>query len=98
MTIIELSQAYHTIHANRIDLDRRITALPNTDILGKDRLLLEMQFVLANLVNTERLLASTHATDMSEVRAKAEVLILTNDLDAITALALSLAKDVVRIA
>jgi hypothetical protein len=94
--VSELSSAYHTSNDERIDLDRRISELPNDDIAGRDMLLVEMHSVVSHLIDTERQLAATRATDLAELRAKAEVIITANR-DNISALALSLAEDVVTI-
>jgi hypothetical protein len=95
-SVLELSSAYHTFNDVRIDLDGRISAQPDNDIAGRDVLLIEMESVMLNLIDTERQLAATRATDLAGLRAKAEVVIMAHRDDT-SALALSLAEDVVTI-
>jgi hypothetical protein len=95
-SLLELSSAYHTFNDERIDLDRRISALPEDDIAGRDVLLVEMDSVVLHLIDTERQLAATRAADSAGLRAKAEVIIMAHRDDT-SALALSLAEDVVTI-
>jgi hypothetical protein len=52
-----------------------------------------MKAVMSHLIETERQLAATRATDLAGLRAKAEVVIMAHRDDT-SALALSLAKDV----
>jgi chlorite dismutase len=92
-SVVELSSVYHTFNDERINLDRRISALPDDDISGRDVLLVEMESVMSHLLDTERQLAATRATDLAGLRAKAEVVIMAHRDDT-SALALSLAKDV----
>jgi hypothetical protein len=94
--VSELSSAYHTFNDERIDLDRRISELPDNDISARDMLLVEMDSVVSLLIDTERKLAATRATDLAGLRAKAEVIIMAHREDT-SALALSLAEDVMTI-
>jgi hypothetical protein len=95
-SVSELSSAYHAFNDVRIDLDRRISMLPDHDIAGRDVLLIEMESVVSHLIDTERQLAATRATSPGGLRAKAEVVIVAYRDDT-SALALSLAEDVVTI-
>ena len=73
-SVSELSSAYHAFNDERIDLDRRISVLPDDDIAGRDMLLIEMESVVSHLIDTERQLAATPATSLGGLRAKAEVI------------------------
>jgi hypothetical protein len=95
-SVSELSSAYQAFNDERIDLDRRISTLPDADIAGRDVLLAGMDSVVLHLVEAERQLAATPAADSAGLRAKAEVIIMAHRDDA-SALALSLAEDVVAI-
>ena len=92
-SVLELSSVYHSFDDERIDLNRRISALPDDDIAGRDVLFVEMAAVMSHLIETGRQLAATRATDLAGLRAKAAVVIMAHRDDT-SALALSLAEDV----
>jgi hypothetical protein len=96
-SLTELASVYHTYDTARITLDRQITA--SNDIAGKDMLMDEIASVLEKLDSTEHDLAAMLATDIQDLRAKAEVVVaIAAHRDEPSALALSLAEDVLTIA
>lgn len=102
MTVSELASDYLVLNAKRQDLDRRINALPNDDITGKDVLMDEMATVLNDLGNVALQLTAAEATNVEEMRAKATVVIDLRDFETMAesaaALGVSLAKDMVKLA
>jgi hypothetical protein len=100
---IELCESYRALHDMRIDIDNRLMALPADDE-ARDSLWQELETVIGRLSELATRLAATPAPEASVVRAKASVLSLilgSGDSDPqatapeVTALALSLAHDVV---
>jgi len=100
---IELYETYRALNDVRIDIDRRLMALPADDV-RRDTLWQELETVIGRQSDLATRLAATPATEASVVRAKASVLSLilsTGDPDPkatapeVTTLALSLAHDVV---
>jgi hypothetical protein len=100
---IELGDTYRALNDLRIDIDRRLMALPADDE-GRDTLWQELETVIGRQSDLATRLAAAPATEAAVVRAKAAVLSLilsTGDTDLkasapeVTALALSLADDVV---
>ncbi len=100
---LELCDTFRALNDMRIDIDRRLMALPADDE-GRDALWQELETVIGRLSDLATRLAATPAPEASVVRAKAAVLSLilgSEDHDPkatapeVTALALSLAHDVV---
>ncbi|MDR3533126.1 MAG: hypothetical protein P4L90_21520 [Rhodopila sp.] len=105
---LPLWDAYRALNDQRIDIDRRMTALPPDDP-GRDILWQGLEPVLANLRDVVGQLARTPATQIPELRAKAAVLatlLRSDDPDGgpvipepeRSALALSLTDDIARLA
>ena len=92
--ITQLTDAYRTIDARRIDLDQRMSALPPDDIEGRDLLMMEMGSVLASRQDTLRRLALAQPQTLAELRAKASILLALGDQDDVSELARSLARDI----
>lgn len=99
-----LYSTWRKLHEQRLDLDRRTIAL-GLDSSGGDLLWQKLEDVLSKLRDTTAQLAKTSATQLIDIRAKAEVLVMVLSADdggdaqivpddTIRALALSLAKDV----
>jgi hypothetical protein len=100
---IELCDTYRALNDMRIDIDRRLMALP-VDDEGRDALWQDLETLLGRQSDLATRLAAAPATEASVVRAKAGVLSLilgTGDPEQkatapeVAALALSLAHDVV---
>jgi hypothetical protein len=72
--VLPLCDAYKTLDGQRIDLDRRLTALPPGDS-GGALLWDELEAVLAKLSDVVDRLASASATRLAELKAKAAVLL-----------------------
>lgn len=92
------------LNKQRIDLDRRITALHLQNYKGEDALWQELEDVLLEMAEAAQQLASISATQLTELRAKADVLAMLMCTDDVGSdpvlphsrtreLALSLAKD-----
>ena len=104
--VLELCDQYRALNDLRIDIDRRLMALPEADH-GRDILWQELEDVLARLSGLAAQLAATSSTRPAAVRAKAVVLALmlrAAESDPATigpetaALALSLADEVAGLA
>ena len=98
--------AFRALNLRRLDLDRCIAGLPAND-LSREELWQELEAVLVALRNLVSRLASSPATQLPELRAKAEVLaMLLNPDDSEgglviseterSVLALSLTDDIIR--
>jgi len=104
LNLVLLCSACLCLNKLRTDLDNRIAALHLQDDEGNDALWQELEDVLLELGDTAERLASISATQLTELRAKAEVLAVLMRADNVgsdpvlphdrtRALALSLAKD-----
>ena len=104
---LQLCSMYFQLDATRADIDQRIVRLP-PDAPERDVLWQELETSLAELGDVIGRLARVQATDASQLSAKAAVLaklLHSRDADGIpiipddksTALALSLADEVVRV-
>ena len=104
---LALCEAFHASNGLRAKIDQHIVGLP-TDDLCRDILWQELELVVATLETLVRRLANTHASQLPVLRAKAVVLatvmlsgaegaspFITDDEK--TALALSLANDIIRV-
>jgi hypothetical protein len=100
MSVSNLASIYFTTNKKREDLDQRIATLP--DVEGKDALMEEMATIIGDLNDTAIQLAAAEAANADEMRDKAMVVIDLRDCAimnaATTALGISLAKDVAKLA
>jgi hypothetical protein len=71
--VLPLYDEYQALDGQRVDLDRRIMALP-PDSDGRELLWIELEAVLAKLGDGVDRLAATAANGPAEVRAKAAAL------------------------
>jgi hypothetical protein len=71
--LVAVCSACRRLNDQRINLDRRITMLPADDHRG-DRAWLELEDVLEQLEDAAERLVGVSATELMQVRAKAEVL------------------------
>ena len=100
-TVLGLANDYLMTNTKRMDLDRRIRAIPSDKIDCKDILMGEMATVVEDLNNAVIRLAAVRSTNTDEMRTKAMVMIDMRDCDAmapaLVALGVSLAEDVAKL-
>lgn len=95
--ITQLANAYRAIDARRIDLDRRLTALPPDDMNGRDALMVELGAALAIRQDTLHELTLIQSQTLAELRLKASILLALVEQDDLSELARSLAQDILRL-